>query len=133
MTATEIAHKPSRKFVHHVSDGCACAVCGSTARPLALHMLRGSYSRDEAAPKGFMVLSMTVEAMHGVFPVCDHCAPACPTCGLPVATKPVLKFQKSAKATRDSGVCPEHGDDNFSARLKAIFARTLKIGRGKKS
>lgn len=126
MTSTEIAQKPNKEFMHQVSDGCACAICGDTARPLALHLLARSYSRDDAIPKGFLAMSMSVEAMQGVFPVCDHCAPTCPTCGLPVATGKVLKFKRAVKAQNGQGVCPEHGSDSLGKRIGAIFTRTLK-------
>lgn len=134
MTSTEIAHQPNKEFVHQVSDGCACAICGTTARPLALHVLERSYSRDAAIPKGFLVMSMSVDEARGVFPVCDHCAPACPTCGLPVETAQVQKFKKSTKAKSGDGVCSQHGNTNanFGERLKSMFKHAFKIGRGEK-
>jgi len=133
MTSTDTAHNPNQRLVHQVSDGCACAICGATARPLALHLLERSYSKDATPAKGFLVMAMSVEAVRGIFPVCDLCAPACPTCGLPVATEQVLKFKKSVGAKNGNGVCPQHGDQNLGKRIGAIFKRTLKAWRSKKS
>lgn len=130
MTSTDTAHQPNREFMHHVSDGCACAVCGSDTRPLAMQVLQRSYARDASLPKGFLVTAMSVDAMRGVFPVCDQCAPLCPTCGLPAASAAVLKFKKAMKTQYGKGVCPQHGaSDTLSTRLKAIFSRALKFGR----
>lgn len=78
-------------------------------------------------------MSMSVDETQGVFPVCDLCAPACATCGLPLETEKVLKFKKSVKAQSGAGVCTQHGSGNFGDRLKAMFKRTLKIGRSEKS
>jgi hypothetical protein len=69
---------------------------------------------------------MTVDAVRGSFPLCDRCAPACPTCGLPMTTAKVLAFQNSVGAKAGKGVCPQH--EGLGPRLKAIFKRTFNIG-----
>ncbi|HEY8330448.1 MAG TPA: hypothetical protein VIO83_03870 [Pseudomonas sp.] len=129
MTSEAIAQQPHQEFMHRESDGCSCAICGTTARPLAFHVLQQSYSRDDAEPKGFMVLSMSVDAVHGIFPVCDRCAPACSTCGRPVASERVLEFARVQGANLGDGACQQHAQ--LGERLKAAFKRTFKLGRFK--
>ncbi len=116
---------PKKALLHHAGDGCACALCGDTARPLAFHLLEGAYPKDVATPAGFLVTAMTVEALHGVFPVCDQCAPPCALCQLPVETARVGAFKASVGAHTGKGVCPLH--KGIGGRLKAIVKRTLKL------
>ncbi|SEJ86441.1 hypothetical protein SAMN05216201_12312 [Pseudomonas linyingensis] len=126
MPSEEIAHDPKNALKHQVSDGCACAMCGATDRPLAFHVLERDYPKDDVAAQGFLVLSMTVDALRGSFPLCDRCAPACPKCGLPVETEQVLAFQNSVGAKLGKGVCPQH--EGLGQRLKTVFKRTFNIG-----
>ncbi|MCM2331741.1 hypothetical protein SAMN05216229_11253 [Geopseudomonas sagittaria] len=126
MPSEEIAHDPKNALKHQVSDGCACAMCGATDRPLAFHVLERAYPKDDTPAKGFLVMSMTVDALRGVFPLCDQCAPACSLCRLPVETDQVRAFKRSVGADNGKGVCPQH--KGIGGRLKAIIKRTLSIG-----
>ena len=130
MTFDAIAQQLKKDFMHRVSDDCSCAVCGATSRPLAFHVLQRSYSQSTSTPKGFVAMSMSMDAVRGTFPVCNHCSPACSSCELPIATERVLEFGKSVDANTGNGVCRQH--IHFGEFFKALFKRAFRIGRFKK-
>lgn len=129
MTFDVIAEQLRKDFMHRTSDDSSCAICGSASRPLAFHILERSYSQGAATPKGFVPMSMSMGAVRGVFPICDRCAPACSSCGLPIATERALEFGKAVDARTGNGVCRQH--IHFGEFAKALFKKALRLGRFK--
>lgn len=63
-----------------------CALCASQGRFIALHVIEFYHDASAATPTAFVPMSESRGTKRGSVPVCVDCAPACSTCGLPVAT-----------------------------------------------
>lgn len=129
MTFDAIAQQLKNDFMHRASNDYSCAVCGSVSHPLAFHVLQRSYSQGTTTPKGFVAMSMSMGAVRGAFPVCNRCAPACSSCGLPIATEQALEFGNSLGANTGNGVCRQH--IHFGEFFKALFKKAFHLGRFK--
>ena len=129
MTFDAIAQQLRKDFMHRASDDSSCVICGSSTRPLAFHILERSYSQGVITPTGFVAMSMSMGAVRGAFPICDRCAPACGSCGLPIATERALEFGKSVGASTGNGVCRQHM--HFAEFFKALVKKALRLGRFK--
>lgn len=63
-----------------------CALCPAQGRLIALHVIEFYHDASAATPAAFVPMSETRGTRRGSVPVCVDCAPACSTCGLPIAT-----------------------------------------------
>ena len=102
---------------HRHSSGYACAMCRSDERDLAFNVLMRTYGKDDKFSNGFVPLSAAKSVINGCFPLCTVCAPSCPKCGLPVATKRVLAFGVGKRADLGEGMCQHRGLRQFVLAL----------------
>lgn len=106
--------------MHRHGSGYACAMCKTKTSALAFSVLLRSYDRSAHFDEGFVPRSAVVHEIQGSFPVCTECAPACPRCKLPVATKPVVAFGVNKQAKLGAGVCRHKG-------LRELVLQLLRI------
>lgn len=91
-----LARALEASWKHRPVSGAACAICGSTSSPLALHVIQYACAAAGAAPKpaGFVAQSESLGTVRGGMPLCTACAPPCRKCGLPVATGKVRSYHE---------------------------------------
>lgn len=82
---------------HRPMNGVACAMCGATSNPIALHVIEYAQPSSASMPQGFVCQSESYGTSRGGFPICSICAPPCRKCALPVVTRGVRRFHDSLK------------------------------------
>jgi len=66
--------------------GIRCAICGTSGKPLSLHVLEYYHASATASPAAFVPMSQSHGTTRGSVPICTSCAPPCEKCGLPITT-----------------------------------------------
>jgi len=113
-------------FKHRIENGCACALCGNTALPLAFHMLEASFNDGAELPDNFVPMSSSMGRTRGSYPICNSCAPACKKCQLPIPTEKVLELGHELNAKTGNGICQ---DIQIGLLFSALLKRLFKMGR----
>ena len=93
-------------YKHRLMDDTACAICGKSDRPLAMHLIGYAQSETDPLPSGFVPQSASYGTIRGGFPVCDSCAPACSKCDMPIATSSVKEFYQQLQKDLHSSDSP---------------------------
>jgi hypothetical protein len=95
-------------YLHRKAQDCVCAICGSSDRELAFHVLEKSVQEGADLPDGFVPMSVSMGFVKGSFPVCSKCAPPCSSCKLPIDSPVARRFGVSVDARLGVGYCRDH-------------------------
>jgi hypothetical protein len=93
-------------YLHRSAPGVHCAVCGCSNSKYAFNVVEYAQSATRHLPAGFVAMSESGGTIHGSFPLCAECAPICPNCGLPRATRVVRKLLRSLRQSLHSDDSP---------------------------